>query len=247
MVEGFWIWVAAAVVGYLLGSLPTAYLLVRFFTRKNVMDWGTGNVGTMNVHRATSSKVLTLLTLLGDLTKAYAAIMIGWLLARQAGLDSGAAPWPWAVGGDHIGATVAGVAAILGHNYSIFLRFKGGKGITCAASMGFYFPSLHRGLLGAQLLPDSGGQPLAGAGSNGGHGDHARLLLLLVPPSGHRQLLSLLPWCYGAMPLASKPSSTAPNPSFTIRRNSHPRLPSSSPVLVAYSRVFSRKPSYLFD
>ena len=139
MVDGFWTWAAAAAVGYLLGSLPTAYLVVRIFTRKNVMDWGTGNVGTMNVHRATSSKALTLLTLLGDLTKAYAAIMIGWLLARQAGLDSGAAPWPWAVGGDHIGATVAGIAAILGHNYSIFLRFKGGKGITCSASMGFYF------------------------------------------------------------------------------------------------------------
>jgi glycerol-3-phosphate acyltransferase PlsY len=139
LVEGFWIWVAAAAVGYLLGSLPTAYLLVRFFTRKNVMDLGTGNVGTLNVHRATSSKMLTLLTLLGDLTKAYVAIVIGWLLARQAGLDFGSAPWPWAMGGDHIGATIAGIAAILGHNYSIFLRFKGGKGITCSASMGFYF------------------------------------------------------------------------------------------------------------
>ena len=201
MVEGFWIWVAAAVVGYLLGSLPTAYLLVRFFTRKNVMDWGTGNVGTMNVHRATSSKVLTLLTLLGDLTKAYAAIMIGWLLARQAGLDSGAAPWPWAVGGDHIGATVAGVAAILGHNYSIFLRFKGGKGITCAASMGFYFQPIIVGFWVLSFFLTVAVSRWLVLGQIGGHGDHACLLLLLVSRSGHRQLLCC---CLG--PVAPCPS-----------------------------------------
>ena len=117
-------------MGYLFGSLPTAYLLVRVFTRKNVMDWGTGNVGTLNVHRTTSSKFLTLLTLLGDLAKAYAAILLGEFMAQQAGLDG------------VTGATVAGISAILGHNYSVFLRFKGGKGITCSASMGFYFDPL---------------------------------------------------------------------------------------------------------
>ena len=134
MVDGFWTWVAAALIGYFFGALPTAYLLVRFFTSKNVMDWGTGNVGTLNVHRATNSKVLTLLTLLGDMLKAALAIIVGYYLARGAGLEV------------DTGATVGGIAAIAGHNYSVFLRFKGGKGLSCSASIGFYFSPIIAGL-----------------------------------------------------------------------------------------------------
>ena len=59
------LWAAVAFAGYLFGSFPTAYLLVKHFAGKNILQWGSGNVGTMNVHRATNSKMLTLATLAG--------------------------------------------------------------------------------------------------------------------------------------------------------------------------------------
>ena len=50
-------WAAVALAGYLFGSFPTAYLLVKHFAGKNILQLGSGNVGTMNVHRATNSKI----------------------------------------------------------------------------------------------------------------------------------------------------------------------------------------------
>ena len=120
------IWSVVAIVGYLLGSFPTAYVLVKRFANKNVLDWGSGNVGTLNVHRATNSKKLTVAALLGDMIKSALAIVAGVLLSRTAGLD------------ERIGGSVAGIAAVLGHNYSIYLKFRGGKGLACAAVLGFY-------------------------------------------------------------------------------------------------------------
>ncbi len=118
---------AVALGGYFFGSFPTAYLLVKRFGHKNILEWGTGNVGTANVYRATNSKVLAFATLAGDMLKAALAILAGVYVARTAGIQ-----------GD-IGAGVAGVAAITGHNYSAFLRLKGGRGLACAAALAFYF------------------------------------------------------------------------------------------------------------
>ena len=55
MAAEYIIWSAMAIAGYLLGAFPTAYVLVKVFAGRNVMDWGSGNVGTLNVHRATNS------------------------------------------------------------------------------------------------------------------------------------------------------------------------------------------------
>ncbi len=120
-------WVVVAVAGYLFGSFPTAYVLVKRFTQKDILQWGTGNVGTANVHRATNSKTLTFITLAGDMLKTALAITVGVYLARGAGLP------------ENVGAGVGGIAAIVGHNYSAFLRLKGGKGLACASVLGFYF------------------------------------------------------------------------------------------------------------
>ena len=121
------IWAATAAAGYLIGSFPTAYVLVKQFAHKNIMEWGYANVGTANVHRATNSKILTLLTLAGDMLKTALAILVGVYLARAGGLE------------DNVGAGVGAIAAIVGHNYSMFLRLKGGKGLVCSAVLGFYF------------------------------------------------------------------------------------------------------------
>ena len=120
-------WAAVALAGYLFGSFPTAYLLVKHFAGKNILQLGSGNVGTMNVHRATNSKILTLATLAGDMLKTALAVLVGITLARAAGLDQ------------DLAVAVAGVAALVGHNYPVFLRFQGGKGLACAALLGFYF------------------------------------------------------------------------------------------------------------
>ena len=127
MFGDFGIWVAVAAAGYVFGSFPTAYLLVKHFTRKNILQWGSGNVGTLNVHRATNSKILTLATLAADMLKTALAILVGVYLARAAGLV------------EDVGAGVGGIAAIVGHNHSVFLRLKGGKGLACSAVLGFYF------------------------------------------------------------------------------------------------------------
>ena len=127
MLDDVGVLAAVALGGYVFGSFPTAYLLVKRFWHKNILELGTGNVGTANVHRATNSKVLTLATLAGDMLKSALAILAGAYIARTAGIQ-----------GD-VGAGVAGLAAITGHNYSVFLRLKGGRGLVCASVLGFYF------------------------------------------------------------------------------------------------------------
>ena len=121
------VYFAVAVAGYLLGSFPTAYVVVRYFTGKDILEYGTGNVGTMNTHRATSSKSLTLLVLAGDVLKGAAALALGIAVAGALDLDR------------EVGGAVGGILAVVGHNHSIFLKFRGGKGIATAAPTLLYF------------------------------------------------------------------------------------------------------------
>jgi len=119
----FVIYVAIFAISYLLGSVPFGYIVVKIFTGKNILEHGTGNVGTMNTHRTTNNKFLTLLVLCGDLLKGYLA----YLIALYIGI--------WSSSLIILCLSIAGFALILGHNYSIFLKFKGGKGL--AAGAGF--------------------------------------------------------------------------------------------------------------
>jgi len=108
--ENFWLILVAA-IAYLLGSFPTAYLI-----NKDVLRRGSGNVGTMNVLRTTGSKKLAVLTLIIDVSKAVLAVsLVSWL----AGLGYDLL----------LGIMVASAFVVLGHNYSIFLKFKGGRGL----------------------------------------------------------------------------------------------------------------------
>jgi len=126
---------------YLLGSFPTAYLVVNRFAGKNIMQWGTGNVGTLNVHRATGSKLLTVLTLVGDVIKGVLALVAGFAVASALGVDSS------------VGALTGGILAVVGHNYSAFLRLQGGKGIATALPILFYIePLLVAVWIGTYLL-----------------------------------------------------------------------------------------------
>lgn len=113
-------WIACA--GYLLGSIPFGYLLVRLFRNEDIREMGSGNIGATNVIRS-GAKGLGLLTFLLDACKGYVAVA-GVVWAMQAGglLPEAAQD----------ARAVAAVAAILGHIFPVWLHFKGGKGVATA-------------------------------------------------------------------------------------------------------------------
>ncbi len=110
-------------LAYLLGAFPTGFLAVRAFRGTDVRRVGSGRTGSTNVLRSAGA-LPALLTVLGDAFKGGLAI----LLAR-------------AIGGTPLALALAGVATILGHNYSVFLSFDGGAGtITTIGVALFVYP-----------------------------------------------------------------------------------------------------------
>lgn len=109
-------------LAYLLGSIPFGYLLVRFFRQQDIRATGSGNIGATNVARA--GKGLGLATLALDLAKGLAAVLI----ARHFAPFLPALPSP--IPSDF--AVTAGVFAILGHVFPIWLGLRGGKGVATA-------------------------------------------------------------------------------------------------------------------
>ena len=103
----------AAIAGYLFGSLPLAYLAARA-VGVNIFEVGTGNPGAANTFRAVSRKLGTLV-LIGDVGKGVAAVLVAA-----------------ALGVDEDFRAVAGAAAIAGHMYPVFLRFRGGAALAAA-------------------------------------------------------------------------------------------------------------------
>jgi acyl phosphate:glycerol-3-phosphate acyltransferase len=106
------------VIAYLLGSIPTGYLLVRFFRKQDIRNIGSGNIGATNVIRS-GAKGLGAATFLLDLLKGCCAVWVGAALAPYL-LPS----WPIR----NVEA-LAAVCAVLGHMFPVWLRFKGGKGV----------------------------------------------------------------------------------------------------------------------
>jgi glycerol-3-phosphate acyltransferase PlsY len=100
----------ALLFGYLCGSIPFGVILTRFAGTQDLRSIGSGNIGATNVLR-TGNKALAAATLLGDMLKGTAAVLIVlWFSNRN-----------YAIG--------AGLGAFLGHLYPVWLRFKGGKGV----------------------------------------------------------------------------------------------------------------------
>jgi glycerol-3-phosphate acyltransferase PlsY len=112
-------WVTSIPVAYLLGSIPFGYLLVRIFRKQDIRATGSGNIGATNVARS-GAKGLGVATLLLDMGKAYLAVEI----ARHI------APGQFDV------AVMAALAAVVGHMFPVWLRFRGGKGV--ASGLGVF-------------------------------------------------------------------------------------------------------------
>jgi glycerol-3-phosphate acyltransferase PlsY len=103
--------VLVAVAGYLLGSIPWGVIVSRLFAGEDVRQMGSGRTGSTNVMRVAGWR-LALLTGILDAFKAGVAV---WLAQRL-------------LPGNHWAAVVTGLAAVIGHIYSIFIGFKGGAG-----------------------------------------------------------------------------------------------------------------------
>lgn len=101
----------SAAAGYLLGSIPFGYLLVRTFRGADVRTTGSGNIGATNVAR--TSPALGLLTLVFDVLKGAAAVGLALTMFSD----------------NRTVAFVAAFAAISGHVFPVWLHFRGGKGV----------------------------------------------------------------------------------------------------------------------
>lgn len=107
--------VISIIVSYLLGSIPVGYLIVNAKTGGDIRKTGSGGTGATNVSRR-AGKGAGILTLVFDALKGSAAVIIATLMQR----DTNHALW-W------IG--IAGIVAILGHIFPVWLGFRGGKGV----------------------------------------------------------------------------------------------------------------------
>src|SRR6266404_2042028 len=119
------LFIIVAAVGYFLGAIPFGFLLVRVFRGEDIRLSGSGNIGATNVARS-GAKGLGLATLVLDALKGALAVWLA-LLAARSGYNSCANGTPCVLGLQLM--AVAALAAVLGHVFPIWLRFKGGKGV----------------------------------------------------------------------------------------------------------------------
>lgn len=102
---------AAVILGYLVGSLPTGLIVIRLVKGIDIRRHGSGNIGAINVFRVAGLPTAALV-LAVDMVKGAIPVLV-------------ARAWEQTP----LAAVLAGLAAIAGHNWSVFLRFTGGKGI----------------------------------------------------------------------------------------------------------------------
>ena len=112
----YWI---VGIAAYLLGSIPFGLILVRIFRKQDIRTQGSGNIGATNVIRS-GGKGLGAVTFLLDAAKGYLAVLLAWQIGsylHQTQYQT-----------QNLAATAA-ICAILGHIYTVWLGFKGGKGV----------------------------------------------------------------------------------------------------------------------
>ena len=109
-------------LGYLLGSVPAAFIVVRWKSRLDIRNVGSGNVGTLNSYQVTGSRAVGILVLVLDFLKGYLSAVGASILFDRS----------------FAAVAAAGVGSVLGHNFPIWLRFKGGRGLATAAGVFMY-------------------------------------------------------------------------------------------------------------
>lgn len=123
--------ILCAICGYLAGSIPFGLVLCYLAGYGDIRKIGSGNIGATNVLR-TGNKWLALLTVLLDAFKAGIASLIAYKLLPETVVGNFC---NYSVPLNVLGSLIAGAAGVIGHNFPIWLKFKGGKGV--ASSFGF--------------------------------------------------------------------------------------------------------------
>jgi acyl phosphate:glycerol-3-phosphate acyltransferase len=111
-------WIFFAIIGYFAGSIPFGLLLTRWAGLGDVRSIGSGNIGATNVLR-TGNKKIAALTLLCDGLKGYCPVLAASVLA------------------DNNAMIAAGLGALAGHVFPVWLKFKGGKGVATGLGVTF--------------------------------------------------------------------------------------------------------------
>jgi glycerol-3-phosphate acyltransferase PlsY len=140
--------IAVVVIAYLLGSIPFGLIIGKLKGGVDIREYGSGKTGATNLMRVVGTK-LGILTIVLDVVKAGGAVMLAALII---GGGSGS----FTVGGvtvywQHVAQVAAGLSAVAGHNWPIFAKFKGGRGVTAyfGTLFAIYPPA---GIFGAQVV-----------------------------------------------------------------------------------------------
>jgi acyl phosphate:glycerol-3-phosphate acyltransferase len=123
------------VIAYLLGSIPSGYLIVKLGDGDDIRDRGSGNIGAANVAR-NAGLTAGLLTLFLDAAKGYAAMLVANRFSHASNSSRS--------------MMAAAIAAVVGHMFSVWLGFHGGKGV--ATSLGVFVPICREAVLAAVVL-----------------------------------------------------------------------------------------------
>jgi glycerol-3-phosphate acyltransferase PlsY len=118
-------YLAIAIIAYLLGAIPFGLIIGRRMAHVDIREHGSGNIGATNVFRTLGTR-LGLITAILDLSKAALAVLLSMFIIGNDVL---------VVGGQDIhvqlAQTLAAISAMVGHSWSVYIKFKGGKGVAC--------------------------------------------------------------------------------------------------------------------
>lgn len=115
--------IATAVVAYLIGAIPFALIVSRRMAGVDISKYGSGNIGGTNVLRVVGTKAGVIVMLL-DISKAVVAVTLAKLIIGGDVLLVGGFPFNW-----QVGQVIAALMVIVGHDWSVYIRFRGGKGV----------------------------------------------------------------------------------------------------------------------
>ena len=136
---------AVVIVAYLLGSIPFGLIIGKLKAGVDIRKYGSGKTGATNVMRTVGTK-FGILTIVLDVAKAAGAVMLAKTIVGSSFLTIGGISFHW-----QIAQVMAGLAVIAGHNWPVFAKFKGGRGVTA------YFGTLFAispavAIFGAEIL-----------------------------------------------------------------------------------------------
>lgn len=121
--------VITVIIGYLFGNISCANLMAKAISKKDIRTLGSGNAGATNILRNFGLKY-AIPVFLGDAIKCAGAAVLGCLI-----IGKGFNGFNWLKGFIEPYIFIGGVSAIIGHNFPVFMGFKGGKGVACSLGL----------------------------------------------------------------------------------------------------------------